>query len=83
MTVDIVAIQASRNAALDAGGDGVEAALDGCRGRQSGVTNILVPRDRTQLATCPGHLRKNVKASSADIVLLGTPSPGPRVNTLM
>ena len=61
----------------------VKAALGGCRGRQSGVTNILVPRDRTQLATCPGHLRKNVKASSADIVLLGTPSPGPRVNTLM
>ena len=30
-----------------------------------------------------GRLRKNVKASSADIVLLGTPSPGPRVNTLM
>ena len=61
----------------------LKAALDGCGGRQSGVTNTLVPRDRTQLATCPGRLRKNVKASSADIVLLGTPSSGPSVNTLM
>ena len=60
----------------------VKAALDGCGGAKRSY-EYPVPRDRTQLATCPGRLRKNVKASSADIVLLGTLSSGSRVKTLM
>ena len=46
-------------------------------------TNPLVPACYAFRPSDFGRLRKNVKASSADIVLLGTPSPGPKVNTLM
>ena len=40
------------------------------------------PRE-SQLATCPGRLRKKYKASSTDIVPLGAPSPGAKLKTLM
>jgi hypothetical protein len=38
---------------------------------------------KSQLATCPGRLRKKYKASSTDIVPLGAPSPGAKLKTLI